>query len=796
MVPLAFLLATLRVFLGTVLMLHPVQRRDLLVLPICRGLLVLPKRCDLLVLPIRCSLLVLPKRRRFLFVLSNRHSFLLDLLNRRRFLLVLSNRCSFVLPNRCRRLLVLSNRHSFVLPNRCRILILPNRAGAALSSQPAAASSASSQTEAAPSSQTGGASSSQTTAASSFSQTAVASSSSQTGMASSSQSAAASSSLQSAIASSSRSVLPNSDSLKPLRLLLRTSLPRDWERLDDQVPPPRGWTIPVDFEATILWPSNAVLIALGTKYLPRPHPPNHTHVYVCEDGLWGEHEYTLVPQPFDHVAPHLACLPVASSASARNHVLFRRVDNRDMTHSKEPGKMHLFVLTRECREELEKAVKKDQESLSNVQRFLARVFGKNIDWETKPEKQALRAELFKWFRMPHPVFTMAKDAVKAVTTDGTSSRAEFLLQWRAMQRGVREMVAVIDFCEKFIPCPVARKEIGETCFLIPGMERRGTILSGKDLKRFIGVFMERGVAVYGVLWRDEWWFNENDWHWGDASESRCSVMVEQGLNCVSRKTVPVFCLPPQGVRWCFLEKVAHAPQKKHKVVEKKRGLSSQERYEGFTSTNPAFIRHLSTICVPRPHYMMGPTDEYVRAQRRALEHLDLLRDRQGHLASFLPPTHLFYGLLPTLLQRIQLTRSDPTIEGFESRTGWAEDAWSGPMEVNLEKRRKWLKAFLHFFVFAADAECNKAIDKLGWTTIAELSHKLNLILSMDHDRMDNLEQELTDRYFLMCLMVGDWPAEILEQQTRANFAVMCMNHWTVVVDNLDDLYDLSDEDED
>ncbi|KAI0026503.1 hypothetical protein K488DRAFT_92433 [Vararia minispora EC-137] len=135
-------------------------------------------------------------------------------------------------------------------------------------------------------------------------------------------------------------------------------------------------------------------------------------------------------------------------------------------------------------------------------------------------------------------------------------------------------------------------------------------------------------------------------------------------------------------------------------------------------------------------------------------------------------------------------------EGFESRTRWAEDAWSGPMEVNLGKRRKWLQAFLHFFVFVADAECNKAIDKLGWTTIAELSHKLTLIPSMNHDRMNNLEQDLTDRYFLMCLMVGNWPAEILKQQTHANFAVMCMNHRTVEVDNLGNLYDLDDKDKD
>ncbi|KAI0026497.1 hypothetical protein K488DRAFT_75296, partial [Vararia minispora EC-137] len=551
--------------------------RWLVLIPERRGLLVLPKRCNLLVLPIRRCLLVLPKRRRFLFVRSNRCSFLLNLPNHRRFLLVLSNRRSFVLPNR-RHILILPNwrgflvlakrRGSFVLPTRSRFLgllpnrgssVLPNRGGSVLPNRGGSVLPNRRRFFVLPDRHrffvlpdchrfftAVASSSSQTAVASSSSQTAVASSSSQTAVASSSQSAAASLTLQSAIASSSRSILPNSDSLKLLRLPLRTSLPGDWERLEDRVPPPGGWTIPVDFEAAILWPSNAVLIALGTKYLPRPRPPNHAHVYVCEDGLWGEHEYTLMPQPFDHVALHLACLPVASSASARNHVLFHHVDNRDMTHSKEPGKTHLFVLTRECREELEKVVKKAQESLSTVQRFLARIFGKNIDWETKPKKQALRAELFKWFRMPHLVFTMAKDAVKAVTTDGTSSRVEFLLQWRAMQRGVREMVAVIDFCEKFIPCPVVRKEIGETCFSIPGTERRGTILSGKDLKRFIGVFMERGVAVYGVLWRDEWRFDENDWRRGDASESRCLVMVEQGLNCVSRKTVPVFCLPPQG----------------------------------------------------------------------------------------------------------------------------------------------------------------------------------------------------------------------------------------------------------
>ncbi|KAI0026549.1 hypothetical protein K488DRAFT_75261, partial [Vararia minispora EC-137] len=365
------------------------EHHSLLVLPKRRDLLDLPIRCRLLVLPIRCRLLVLPKCRRFLFVLSNWHSFLLDLPNHRRFLLVLSNRRSFLLPNRRRRLLVLSNRRSFVLPNRCRILVLPNRCGFLVLAK-----------------RRGG--------------FILPTRSRFLGL----------------LPNRGGSVLPNCRRFfilpdchrffvlpdrrrffilpdrcgfvlsKRRRLFDLTKghrfiVEKHWERLDDRVPPPGGWTIPVDFEAAILWPSNTVLIALGTKYLPRPHPPNHAHVYVCEDGLWGEHEYTLVPQPFDHVAPHLACLPVASSASARNHVLFCRVDDQDMAHSKEPGKMHLFVLTRECREELEKVVKKAQESLSTVQQFLARIFGKNIDWETKPEKQALRAELFKWFRMLH-----------------------------------------------------------------------------------------------------------------------------------------------------------------------------------------------------------------------------------------------------------------------------------------------------------------------------------------------------------------------------------------------------------
>src|SRR6266567_8582453 len=60
------------------------------------------------------------------------------------------------------------------------------------------------------------------------------------------------------------------------------------------------WTLAGD------WRRGHVILAANIDTIPCP-PPRHQAV-VMVDGLWGEHEWTLYPQPYHHESPYLAWL--------------------------------------------------------------------------------------------------------------------------------------------------------------------------------------------------------------------------------------------------------------------------------------------------------------------------------------------------------------------------------------------------------------------------------------------------------------------------------------------------------
>ncbi len=60
------------------------------------------------------------------------------------------------------------------------------------------------------------------------------------------------------------------------------------------------WTLVGD------WHHGHVILAANVDTIPCP-PPRHQAV-VMVDGLWGEHEWMLYPQPYRHESPYLAWL--------------------------------------------------------------------------------------------------------------------------------------------------------------------------------------------------------------------------------------------------------------------------------------------------------------------------------------------------------------------------------------------------------------------------------------------------------------------------------------------------------
>src|SRR6267154_5179085 len=62
------------------------------------------------------------------------------------------------------------------------------------------------------------------------------------------------------------------------------------------------------------WCRGQVILATNVDTIPSP-PPRHQAV-VMVDGLWGEHEWTLYPQPYRHESPYLAWLRLPSKNAA------------------------------------------------------------------------------------------------------------------------------------------------------------------------------------------------------------------------------------------------------------------------------------------------------------------------------------------------------------------------------------------------------------------------------------------------------------------------------------------------
>ncbi|KAI0028642.1 hypothetical protein K488DRAFT_89545 [Vararia minispora EC-137] len=463
-----------------------------------------------------------------------------------------------------------------------------------------------------------------------------------------------------------------------------------------------GWDSVYPFEWATLWPENGMLIGQNITYLPGPPVPPEQVAYICKDGFWGEREYTIEPQPFDHLAPHLAFFPAPREQDDFAHLLFRTPREHDLAHK--PRKGTVLVLSEDQRRELERVMSDLRGYVASAQTSIASVFGASEEWENRGR----RAKLFRGFKFPNAVFSNATDAFKMLADSGVPSRSQFQLYWHAMQRGMREMMAVVDFCATLLPCPSSRGTLQAVCTW--EYDRRRCILSDQDAEDYYILLAQCNVPVYVLLWREQYPLADNDYRLQEAHIPVCDVEPDFALSTVQVGSVQPYCLPPQNVGWHFFEITARGllpreasvpsdtsssvpAKKKQKTGKNKgkgkdstlsKGLSSKDRYyQGFTSTNPAFIRHLSTVCATRPLYMKQPLDKYEQAQQRAFTHLNMLGEVRGHISSFVPPVHLFYGcnsvarlhqyvaltikLLPYLLHRVRLACTDPGVKGLTGK---------------------------------------------------------------------------------------------------------------------------------
>ena len=106
------------------------------------------------------------------------------------------------------------------------------------------------------------------------------------------------------------------------------------------------------------WRRGNVILAANVDTIPSP-PPRH-QAAVMVDGLWGEHEWTLYPQPHRHESPYLAWIRLPSKNASSDIVtspvhkrMWQAHSNTSNVHFVDPG---VFSEFKEKLEEVKAAV--------------------------------------------------------------------------------------------------------------------------------------------------------------------------------------------------------------------------------------------------------------------------------------------------------------------------------------------------------------------------------------------------------------------------------------------------------
>jgi hypothetical protein len=271
----------------------------------------------------------------------------------------------------------------------------------------------------------------------------------------------------------------------------------------------------------MLWPNGGYCVAFNTSYLPIRPPVNGEITYICEDGFWGRREYTLEPTFFDHLSPHLAFFPVPVFADDLTHLAFRAPHEFDMRRTKN-GQVFLSNATAEDVEVMLKAL---QQHCLKAKDWCARVY---VDLPSGIKASSRRIRIFNDGRFPSAAEANAFEALNVLQHIGARGLAEFRLIWHAMQRFARELDAYIAFCACFLPHTAARRELS-TLQMLPLLQRRGSIFSGADIDDWIGLFIDKDIPSYAVLWKKEYCLLEEN-RVDEPSSSPYSVIPDPLLS--------------------------------------------------------------------------------------------------------------------------------------------------------------------------------------------------------------------------------------------------------------------------
>ncbi|KZV74631.1 hypothetical protein PENSPDRAFT_681813 [Peniophora sp. CONT] len=503
-------------------------------------------------------------------------------------------------------------------------------------------------------------------------------------------------------------------------------------------PPPFSFTtkdhLPLGYTAASLWGDTAI-VCYDTGYIgpsPRHREPTGE---VGMDGYTMEFEVSLYAQPYDKRAPFMGFteLPLAC--------------NREWLEFRDPSRADLSNRVAESDFQLSEAVKDDMHNLSwhlrrkyvEAEALLRlilregalpkRCIERTIAEETNPpEKDSMRM-LGCWL------------VLKELTL---KSMADFTLVMRAWQRYTRITSAFLNFVGALVES-VGRErftalfpsEIEKAEYFVQRRkrrnlesQRRGVIFVGDDATKYQRFFRELRVPTYVRVTVDA--LNENAGIPLSATGTpRCSSERSESMTNVKQRDLPLAMYPPQSGAWNLQELLWRGvlprddsyqsserrtaqfrryenweqDMKKHRVALVAKDAARRERfdvtksdmgtsfevYDWINQHAPTARRYLELRGTARPADMPKLLPDYAAADEEILHHLHYMPANGPHLATYLPPVHLFFGmkdehrlatclanmawLMPILISRIAMARRPGSkIERFRVKD-WRDILW-------------------------------------------------------------------------------------------------------------------------
>ncbi|KZV71344.1 hypothetical protein PENSPDRAFT_684742 [Peniophora sp. CONT] len=457
--------------------------------------------------------------------------------------------------------------------------------------------------------------------------------------------------------------------------------------------------------------------------------------FVGVDAWWGYYEWAINPQPLDHCSPHLPLIRVPDASAKETSWEFREVRDEDrevVLTEKEPGVMarsaNIFVMKRDVHKPVGRHLK-TLRALFNSVAALFRYTSTPLGERGLARLDASSRELLSHARIPVEQSKNMMILWGMMHWGRLGSRAEWNACWRGMQRAMYDVSAFIDMCGALLPDdlhPTAR-DLLELCRkrrrehdAVPGMSRRGVILAGKDTK-FFPAFLRMGVPVHCLILQSQL---------GPAAklvrpvgQLRCSARRSDQLNNFVLRELPFACYLPRRAPWHLFERVSRgmislpggpAPEPSKKAAKRKRNEDHTQRaltaqdtsakareaafreahpsltmssllYKTIAWRSPAIRSHFDRLEAPLLPSAPTPISKFATGLQRALENVEVA---EGTLAmtTFIPPVQLFthagplraarslvmfVWLLPTILQRIELSHTDDAVRRFGSG-GWKD----------------------------------------------------------------------------------------------------------------------------